>query len=188
MQTDFDTLQGGDAVYLTLLGSMLPRMPASWAFPLAILGILVLVALGWFSFGVVLGIGRRLAAFVVPLVVLVGAGLFGWVLHVIASLISGQPDPGYAYPIALRIALLLGVLAATLLASRLTTARLTALSIWLWIAVLGLVTAFFLTGLSPYFLFPTFIATILLAVQSRLDHPWSGLWAELAIFVAALLA
>src|SRR3569832_178895 len=186
-QTDFDTLQGGDAVYLTLLGSMLPRMPASWAFPLAILAFLVLAATGWFSKGEVLGIGRRLAAFVVPLVILVGAGLFGWVLHVIASLISGQPDPGFAFLFALRFVLLLGVLAATLLASRITTARLTALFFWLWIAVLGLVTAFFLPGLSPYFLFPTIIATILLAVQSRLDHPWTGMWADLAIFVASLL-
>ncbi len=37
MQTDFDSLHGGDAVYLTLLGHLLPRMPASWAFPIAIL-------------------------------------------------------------------------------------------------------------------------------------------------------
>lgn len=187
MQTDFDSLQGGDAVYVTLLGHLLPRMPASWALPLAIIAFLVLAATAWFSKGEVLGIGRRLAAVSIPLVVLIAAALFGWLLHAIASLISGQPDPGYAYPIALRVGLLLGVLAATLLVSRISTARLTALSVWLWIAVLGLVTAFFLPGLSPYFLFPAVVAAILLPIQSRLRESWTGMWAELAIFIAALL-
>jgi len=187
MQTGFDSLQGGDAVYLTLLGHLLPRMPAGWALPLAILALLVLAATAWFSKGEVLGIGRRLAAISIPPVVLVGAAAFGWLLHVIASLVSGQPDPGYAYPLVLRIALALGVLAATLLAARISTPRLTALSVWLWIAVLGLIAAFFLPGLSPYFVFPAIVAAILLAVQSRLTHAWTGMWAELAIFVAALL-
>jgi hypothetical protein len=60
----------------------------------------------------------------------------------------------------------------------------TMLSVWFWYGVLGLVTAVFLTGLSPYFLFPAFVAAILLLVQSRLRAPWD----EIVLFLAALPA
>src|ERR1700756_3252606 len=89
MQTDFNSLEGGDAIYVSVLGGLLPRVPASWALPLAILAFLVLAATAWFSKAEVLGIGRRLAAFSIPLIVLVGSAAFGWLLHIIASLISG---------------------------------------------------------------------------------------------------
>ncbi|MEI9993245.1 MAG: M20/M25/M40 family metallo-hydrolase [Rhizomicrobium sp.] len=169
MQTDFAALKGGDAIYLTVFGHLLPRLPASWAIPLAVLVILLLVAAAWASRGEVLGIGRRLVAFSIPPAALLGAALFGWLLHTVASLVSGQPDPSYAHPVWLRLALALGVATALLLWTRLASPRLAALSVWSWFAGLGLVTAIFLPGLSPYFLFPALIAAILLIVQARLD-------------------
>ena len=39
---------------------------------------------------------------------IVGAGLMGWLLHTIASVVSGMPDPSYAFPAALRVGLALG--------------------------------------------------------------------------------
>jgi hypothetical protein len=187
MQTDFAQLHGGDDIYISLFGKFLPRLPASWALPLAILTFLVLVAAAWLSRGEVLGIGRRLAAFSIPLAVLLGSAAFGWLLHTVASLVSGQPDPSYAFPLMLRIALCLGVAAAVVLTSRLASARMTALSVWFWMAVLAVVTAALLPGFSPYFLFPVLIASPLILLQSRLTGAWSGRAGEAAFFIASLL-
>jgi hypothetical protein len=188
MRTDFAALKGGDAIYITLFGRLLPRLPASWAIPLAVLTLVLLVAAAFLTRGEVLGIGRRLSAAAIPLAALVGAGLAGWLLHTVASLVSGQPDPSYATPISLRVAFGVGVAFAVVLVSRLSSARLTSLSVWFWYAGLGLVTAIFLPGLSPYFLFPALIASILLLVQSRLREPWGGMMGETALFLAALPA
>ncbi len=187
MQTDFAALQGPDAIYLTLLGKFVPRLPAGWALPLSLAALVLLAAAAFLSRGEVLGIGRRLAAAAIPLAMVLGAAAAGWLLHTIAALVSGQPDPGYAHPAWLRIALGLGVLAVTIFASRLANARLAALSVWGWTAVLALVTAVFLTGFSPYFLFPALIGAVLLLAQSRLAGAWSGTVGEIVLFLAALL-
>jgi hypothetical protein len=187
MHADFVTLQGGDAIYITLLGHVLPRLPASWALPLAIVAFVLLILAAWASRGEVLGIGRRLAAFTIVPATLVGAIAFGWVLHEIAALVSGQPDPTYAFPLALRIALGLGVAAIIILVSRLASVRMTALSVWFWMSVLALITAALLPGFSPYFLFPVLVAAILILAQSRLTGAWSGAIGEIALFAAALL-
>jgi hypothetical protein len=184
MGTDFAALKGGDAIYISIFGHLLPRMPASWSIPLAIVTLLLLGLAAYLTRGEVLGIGRRLIAAAIPLIVLVVAVLIGWLLHTIASLVSGQPDPSYAYPVWLRVALGLGVLFAVVLPSRWSSVRMTLLSVWFWYAVLGIVTAIFLTGLSPYFLFPAFVAALLLLMQSRLREPWS----EIFLFLAALPA
>lgn len=186
MHTDFAQLSGGDDIYLTVFGHFLPRLPASLALPLAIVAFLILIAAVWASRGEVLGIGRRLAAFSIPLAALLGSAAFGWVLHEAASLVSGQPDPSYAFPLMLRIALGLGVAAVMVLISRLASARMTALSVWLWMSALAIVTAALLPGLSPYFLFPVLVAALLLLAQSRLSGAWSGGAGEFAIFLAAL--
>ncbi|HXC57137.1 MAG TPA: M20/M25/M40 family metallo-hydrolase [Rhizomicrobium sp.] len=188
MQTDFAGLAGGDDIYLTVFGRLLPRLPASWALPLSVVALLLLAAAAYLSRGEVLGIGRRLAAFAIPPAALLGSALFGWLLHEIAVLVSGQPDPSYAFPIWLRIALALGVLAVMLAVSRLASARMTALSVWIWLAVLAIGTAIFLPGLSPYFLFPALIASPLLLAQARLRGAWSGGAGAIALFLAALPA
>ena len=187
MQTDYDALKGDDAIYVTLFGTVIPRLPAGWALPLAILTAVLLIAAAFLSRGEVLGWGRRIAAASIPLLALIGAAAIGWLLHTVASLVSGQPDPSYAYPVWLRISLALGVLGVVLFVSRLSTARLAALSVWGWYVVLALATAAFLTGLSPYFLFPALIATPLLLAHARSTAAWSGALGEAVLFVAALL-
>lgn len=188
MQSDFATLKGHDEIYLSLFGKFLPRLRVAWATPLALLTLLLLFAAAWLSRGEVLGIGRRLAAGVIPLAALVGSALFGWILHGIAAVVSGQPDPSFAHPVWLGIALALGVAAVLLLLSPLASARMTALSIWFWIASLGLATAILLPGLSPYFLFPALVAAPLLVLQSRARGAWSGVFGEAMLFAAALPA
>ncbi len=188
MQTDFAALKGGDDIYLAVFGQLLPRLPAGWAVPLAILVLAILFAAGWTSRGEVLGIGRRLAAFAAPLAALVLAVASGWLLHTIAALVSGHPDPSFAHPAWLRAALALGVAASLILVSRLASARMIALSVWTWMAGLGLLTALTVTGVSPYFLFPALIGSLLLLAQSRLRGAWSGPFGEAVIFLAALPA
>jgi hypothetical protein len=187
MRTDFATLGGSDDIYITLLGHVLPRLPVGWALPLAVAASLVLMLATWLSRGEVLGIGRRLAAFSIPLAALVGSAAFGWLLHEVAALVSGQPDPSFAFPSRLRLALGLGVAAVIVLVSRLASARMTALSVWFWMAALAVICAALLPGLSPYFLFPLLLAAPLLLIQSRFTGAWSGAVGESAIFLAALL-
>jgi hypothetical protein len=53
---------------------------------------------------------------------------------------------------------------------------------------LAILTAAFLPGLSPYFLFPALIGSLIMLIQSRLSDAWDGRSGEVAIFLAALPA
>jgi len=156
--TDYARLAGNNAVYLDIFGAVLPRFPASWALPLAIVCLLIMIAAAYRTDG----ISRRdwLLAILMPPALLIACGVVGLLLHSLAVAISGQPDPSYAYPIALREGLAFGVVAAVLLVARMTTAHAATLSVWLWFAVLSVLMAAFLPGISPYFLFPALLASI----------------------------
>ena len=187
MQTDFASLKGGDDVYLTLFGYFLPRMPSSWALPLAALSLLALLIAAYISRGEVLGTRRSLMAVAAPVMAIAGSAAFGWLLHEEAVVISGQSNPSYAHPLFLRIALGLGVATFTILMTRIAGARILALSVWLWMAVLAVVSAAFLPGLSPYFLFPAMLASVLILAQARIAGAWTGANGMTVIFLSALL-
>lgn len=188
MHTDFAALKGGDDIYLTVFGRALPRLPVGWAVPLAVASLVLLVVAAWLSRGDGASLGRAFAAFAIPPAILLGAGLFGWLLHTLAALVSGQADPSFAHPAWLRIALALGVSATTIALARAPSVRLAALSVWFWFAGLGLVTAALLPGLSPYFLFPTMIASVVLVACASLRGAWSDFAAQAAVAIAALPA
>jgi hypothetical protein len=185
-QTDFASLKGSDDVYLSLYGRWLPRIAASWALPLALISFVLLLITAYLSRTRINTIGQWAAALVMPLVVIVGCAAVGWVLFTIAVLVSGQPDPAYAYPVWLRIALAFGVLSIAVLCTRMAQQRLAALSVWFWFSGLAVVTAALLPGLSPYFLFPALIASVLLLIQSRLPGAWTGAAGDIVVFLAAL--
>ena len=185
-QTDFAALRGGNDVYLSVLGKFLPRIPASWALPLAIVVFILLAIAAWLARGEQVGWRSTLAATVMPLVLLVGCGLLGWLVSFVAQAISGVPDPSYAYPLFLRTALAFAVWAIALDVSRMTNAHGAAASGWLWIAGFGVVTAALLPGLSPYFVFPASIAAVLLLATARAPGGWSGMWGQIALFVSAI--
>jgi len=182
MHTDFAALKGKDAIYLSVLGIALPRMPASWALPLASLTLALLILTYFLVRGDALGTGRSVRAVVMPLAAVLGSVGFGWVLFELTTLISSHSDPTFAHPTSLRVALSLGVAAVMVLVSRLAGPRDSALSVWVWMSALAVVTAAFLPGLSPYFLFPALIGSVLVLAQSRLPGGWGGV----AILVAAL--
>jgi hypothetical protein len=185
-QTDYAALKGGNDVYLSVLGKFLPRIPASWALPLAIVVFIMLAIAAWLARGEPAGWKPTLAAAVMPLVLLVGCGLMGWLVSFIAQTISGAPDPSYAFPLFLRTALAFAVWAITLDVSRMTNAHGAAASGWLWIAGFGIVTAALLPGLSPYFVFPGVVAAVLLLASARAPGGWNGMWGQIALFVSAL--
>ena len=185
-QTDFASLKGGNDVYVSVLGMMLPRIPESLALPFAILVFLGIGLAAWLARREPFAWKPILAAAFMPLALIVGCVALGFITAQIAKLVSGQPDPTYAYPIAMRVALGFGVFAVALLLSRMTTLRGAASSAWLWMAGLGVVTAATLPGISPYFTFPSFIAAILLLATARTKSGWSGTVGHIALALSAL--
>ena len=185
-QTDYASLKGGNDVYISILGAMLPRLPESLALPFAILVFLGIALAVWLARREPMTWSGTAWAALMPLALIVGCVLAGFITAEIAKLISGQPDPTYAYPINMRIALGFGVFAAALLASRMTTLRGAVSAGWLWMAGFGVITAALLPGISPYFTFPSFIAAILLLATSRTKSVWTGTVGQIAIALSAL--
>lgn len=189
-RTDYASLKGGNDVYISVLGMMLPRIPASWALPFALLVFLGIAIAVWLSRNPreTVTWSARLRAALMPPALIVGCVAMGFITAQIAKLISGQPDPTYAYPIAMRLALGFGVFGMTLLVSRMTNLRGAVSSAWLWMAGFGVVTAALLPGISPYFTFPSFIAAILLLATSRTRSGWKGVVGQTAVAFSALAA
>jgi len=166
---DLGALKSENAIYLDILGRWLPRLPASWSLGLSV-AVFVLIALA--------GRGpfkarRSLLAFLIPPLLLVGAIGLGFGLHGLASWISGEPDPSFAHPLALRLSLAFGVFGVALLAARAASA----VACWLWLAGLAAVCAIWAPGIVPYFLFPCLVAAPLLLL---------GRGSDLALLIAAL--
>jgi hypothetical protein len=57
----------------------------------------------------------------------------------------------------------------------------------LWLAGLGILTAVFLPGISPYFLIPCLIAAILLLLAARSRNRWLGRFGQVSLLIAAAL-
>lgn len=170
-------LQGEDEVYLDILEVWLPRLALHWVLPLAIVSF-ILIALA----GIWTPRGRRdlpqpLLAASMPLLLLAGGVGMGFLLHGLAALISGEPDPSFAHPLALRLSLAFGVFAVVLL----TAQRAGAVACWLWFSGLGIAAAIWAPGLAPYFLFPSLVAAPLLLASVRGGRGF-------ALFLAALPA
>ena len=188
MQSDFARLKSGGAIYLDVMGLWLPRLPLAWALPLSLLTLLAIALTGWVTRQP--GAGRRAIALVMPPALVLGAAAAGFALQGIAARISGNPDPAFAQPLALRIALALGVWAIALVAAR----RATLASSWLWLSALGVAAAWFAPGASPYFLFPSLVAAA--SLPFAMQRPWLAalpalafllLWLPLATGVETLL-
>ena len=158
-QADVRSLKSQNAIYLDVLGRWLPRLPASWSLPLSLL---VFVLIGWAARREG---GRFWRALLMPPLLLTGAVGMGFVFHGIAGLISGEADPSFAHPLALRLSLAFGVFAVALLAARSAKAA----ASWLWFAGLAIVCAIWAPGIVPYFLFPCFVAAPLLLLGRGRD-------------------
>ncbi|MGH6889505.1 MAG: M20/M25/M40 family metallo-hydrolase [Rhizomicrobium sp.] len=187
-QADFAKLSGQNEIYLDILGRWLPRVPESWAVPLAIAAFVLLLIGGLLARGPRIGPAGWLQAFAIPPVLLIVGVGSGFVLHGIAAAVSGTPVPAYAHPAAFRIALALALDGAALLAARLAPVRAAALAVWLWLAGAGIAVAILVPGFSPYFLIPSVVAGILLLLAARAPGSWDGAFGLAALFLAALVS
>lgn len=170
-------LRSGGLVYLDVLGLWLPRLPLSWALPLSLLAFVMIAVAGLLTPRERHSLPKPLLAGVMPPLLLAGAVGMGFVLHGLASWISGHADPSFAMPVWLRLSLALSVWAVALLAARLSGA----VACWLWFAGLGVACAIWMPGATPYFLFPSLVAAPLLLMTVRGGR-------EAALFIAALAA
>lgn len=172
-------LAGGNAIYLDILGRVLPRLPASFALPLALLEVLVLGLAAWMGRRDDRPVlrGWRIVSALAPILTLLCCVAMGYALHEMAVLVSGVPNPSFAHPLAMRLSLGLGMVTVALLAARLEAGASIA---WLWMAGFGVLAAIFAPGLSPYFIFPTLVAAIALGATARMDGParQAALWAS----------
>ncbi len=168
--TDFAALKSGDDIYFDVLGFWLPRLPKSWALPLSVLAFLGIAFAGLRRRGPWRPLLKRVGGLSMPPLLLIGVVAAGFLTHEIAALISSHPDPSFAHPWALRLALFFGVWSIALLA---TWFGANVIDAWLWISGLGIAAAALVPGLSPYFLFPSLIAAALLLVTARAsDRAW----------------
>ena len=186
MDADFADLAGDDAVYLSVAGLFVPRIPKAWGPPLAALALLLVLASALGSRSEPVSVGRRVLAALVPLLVIAGSVGGGWLLHLVAAKISGHADPSYASPMLFRGALSLGVGGVAMLCSRLAAPRLMALSVWGFLSAIAALTAVLVPGLSPLFLFPVLVAAPLVVAQSRRADAWGGTLGTIALAAAAL--
>ncbi|MDE2465320.1 MAG: M20/M25/M40 family metallo-hydrolase [Alphaproteobacteria bacterium] len=181
----WSSLDGHAEDYISILGRWLARWPQSFSLPLAIiLGLLVVLAAmaaagrlsvrHWFA-----------AVFVFPGTV-AGAGLAGWAMVAIAQAVSSMPDPSYAHPTALRVALALIIAAVVMIAARLTSARVALVGVWIWFSAIAIAVAALLPGFSPYFLLPLAAALLTLPIAhfAGFERPFG----QLALFLSALVA
>jgi hypothetical protein len=187
-RTDFAALKGGNDVYVSILQVWLPRMPAGLALPLSILAFVAIAIAGWLTRTPDSSWRDRMRAGLMPLALILGCLALGFIFAFVAALISGMPDPTYAYPFPMRVALGLGIWGMTMLVARMTSLHGAATSAWLWMAGLAIVTAAIVPGLSPYFLFPSLVAAVLLLVAAFVPGGWESLFGKIGLFVAALAA
>ena len=174
---DWTDLKSSGAIYFDVLGRFLPRVAVSLALPLSLCAFIAIALAGWLN-----GRGRKprrgkIAAAILPLLFLLGALAAGFALTAIAGLIAG--DAPFAHPIALRISLAAGVWALALMCMGGAAAT----ASWLWLSGLGIGSAIFAPGLSPYFLFPSLIAAVLLLLTIGFGRSVALLIAAMAMLV-----
>jgi hypothetical protein len=185
-ETEFAALDGSNDVYVSVLGRWLPRVPASWALPLSILAFLAIAVAAWLTPRRAVDRREFVLAALMPFALMFGCLVIGFLFAFIAQAISSAPDPTYAYPLAMRIALGLGVWSMALLVSRMANAQAAAAAAWLCLSAFAMMTAALVPGLSPYFLFPALVAAVLLLASAFARQGWGGAMGVAALGFAAL--
>lgn len=184
-QAPYQSLKGADAMYLSVFNRVLLRLPASWGLPLAIAAWLAML---WACRRAGIRWRGALRSLLLPVGLTIGCLAAGFVLELIARTISGTPDPSYAHPLALRLALSFGIWSVTLTLSRRSDDLSATAGAWLWFATLAVLSAAMLRGLAPYFLFPSLVAVPALVLAAHIRGGWLGPAGLLARLLGALAA
>ncbi len=186
-EANFAALNKSEAIYLSLFNRTVLHAPAYLALPIAI-GLVLLTLLAVHSMRArPLRWDQHLRAFALPPLFLIGCIALGFAGHGWAQLLSHMPDPSFAHPWALRVALSFAVAAMALLVAPLATSVAATRSIWLWLSLLGLLTALLAPGISPYFLIPGACAVALLLLAAKFRHGWLSAGGQIFLLVAGLI-
>ncbi len=174
---DWANLKSTGAIYFDVLGRFLPRLPVSLALPLSLAVFFAIAIAGWLN-----GRGRKptrgkFTAAIMPLLFLASCVAAGFALTSLAGLIGG--DVPSAYPTALRVSLAAAVWILALLCMEGAGAT----ASWLWLAGLGIACAVFVPGLSPYFLFPSLVAAVLMLFTIGFGRSFALLISALVMLV-----
>lgn len=188
-------LKSGNAIYLDIFNRWLPRLPASWALPLAVAAFLMIALAGYLTPRDRRLAYRPVAAALSPLLLLLLCVVLGFLVYA-PVMFSGPPTMKIGDPLLRNLLVALGPagpwpanpawmrwsLAFGIWGIGLFTARWAGgIACWLWFAGLAVVSALWLPGLSPYFLFPALVAAPLLLVTVQGGR-------SVAYFIAALAA
>lgn len=166
---DLNNPPKGEAVYLSLLSSLVLRMPVSFAMPLSILALVGLVycAVKMPSDGHGGWLRILVAILFVPLTLVLAIGT-GFAIPFVLGL-SSEPSPGFANPLPLRLTYYLATfaVAAAMAVSlgRWQGGKFTLLSVWFSYALASLALTVYLPGASIVFMVPALVAAILFAVS-----------------------
>jgi hypothetical protein len=174
---DLAALQGGDAIYLDVLGRWLPRLPKSWSLQLSLAAFAVIALAGWLKPRDRREIRRPIVAGLMPPLLFAVCIGIGFALYYVAAWLSGHADPSFATPVWMRLSLGFGVFAVAILCAR----GAGAIACWLWLAFLAVFCAVLSPGAAPYFLFPALVAAPLLLATVRGGR-------EIALWISALVA
>lgn len=184
----------GDALYFDVLGLFVVQLPIGAALPLALLALVLVVGSRWRALtslktgpgraGAAIGLGAVCAAIVLPILLSLG---FAWLVRVLTD----HPQPWFGAPwasVAMHAAIALGVLAV--LAAWLG-GRLGALGLWTagWVfwALMGVLVAATLPGMSYLFSVPALIAGLAGVALAGREAPWARATLVLAPLVGAAL-
>jgi hypothetical protein len=154
-------LKSGNAIYLDIFRAWLPRLPMTWALPLSVAALLAIALAGWLTPRERRVPRRPIAPGLAPVLLLALCVAVGFVLYTLAAW-TGR-DLSLLHSAWLRWSLAFGVWSAALLTARWAGG----IACWLWFAGLAVVTAIWLPGFSPYFLFPALVAAPLLLLTLR---------------------
>jgi hypothetical protein len=195
---DLDLLHppAGNSVSLDLLPGVILRWPEPWTFWLALACLLV-----WSGLAVVLirrgelPVRALLWGSVVFPVGVLGASVLGLALVVAIGRLAGSPEPWYAYPLPVRAAIWAGALFSLALTATAVARRAgywgLSLGVWLWWALLSLLLAWSVPGISVIFLVPTGLALFLLTgvglTKLRLSSGTREIAALIGLFGASSL-
>jgi hypothetical protein len=156
-------LKSGNAIYVDVLNHWLPRLPVTWALPLSVLVFVMIALAGYLTPRERRMPQRPVLAALTPVTLLLLSVGAGFVLHGLAGWIGGSANPAALHPVWLRWSLAFGVWGMTLITARWAGG----IACWLWFAGLAVITAIWLPGFSPYFLFPSLVAAPLLLATVR---------------------
>lgn len=170
------SLKSGNAIYLDIFRRWLPRLPMTWALPLAIIAFLAIALAGYLTPRARRMPQRPIVAGLAPVLLLLLCAGAGFVLHGLAGWIGGGPHPFLEHPAWLRWSLAFGVWSVALLCARWAGG----IACWLWFAGLAIAAAIWLPGFSPYFLFPALVAAPLLLLTARGGRGFAYLLSALA--------